>query len=156
MYSHRELCFKAAKYLKNKGIFPYHRCRYVVCELERVGECPDAFGWGNGATQLIEVKVSRSDFLADKLKFWRYTPQKGLGEYRSYLCLQNIISESELPNHWGLLYVNPNGKIEIIKRPELQESNHREEINLITSILRRNNIRPQIFSYKKYKTDLKE
>lgn len=27
-----------------------------------------------------------------------------------------------------------------------------EEINLITSILRRENIKPQVFSYKNYKT----
>jgi hypothetical protein len=90
-FTHRELCFKAAKYLKSNGIQKYHRCPYVVCELERVGESPDAFGFGNSTTQLIEVKVSRNDFLSDKKKHWRLYPHKGLATYRSYLCHINII-----------------------------------------------------------------
>ena len=74
-FSHRDLCFKATKYLRNKGIQPFHKSQYVVCELERVGESPDAFGFGGSSTQLIEVKVSRSDFLSDKKKYWRKYPE---------------------------------------------------------------------------------
>lgn len=151
--THRELCLKAAKYLRNKGIQPFHKCQYVVCELERLGESPDAFGWGGSTTQLIEVKVSRSDFIADKKKFWRKYPNKGLGKYRSYLCPEGLILKHELPKHWGLLYVTENGKVKIVKEPKPQKSRRIDEINLITSILRRNNINPQIFNYKKYKDE---
>lgn len=153
--THRNLCIKAAKYLRNQGIERFHRCQYVVCELERAGESPDAFGWGGSTTQLIEVKISRSDFLSDKKKYWRKYPQYGLAKYRSYLCPENLIKLDELPEKWGLLYVNEKGKILIIKEPEFQISNHMEEINLITSILRRENIKPRIFSYKKYKNEKK-
>ncbi len=66
MITHRELCLLGAKYMRNKGTYPFHRAQYVVCELERVGECPDVFGFGGCRTQLIEVKISRSDFLSDK------------------------------------------------------------------------------------------
>ena len=54
--------------MRRRGIVPYNRCSYVVIELEHVGECPDVWGVSSGQTQLIEVKVSRSDFLADKKK----------------------------------------------------------------------------------------
>ena len=149
--THRELCIKGAKYLKNKGIQPFHKCQYVVCELERVGECPDVFGWGGSSTQLIEVKVSRGDFLGDKKKLWRNFPPHGIGLYRSYLCPDGLIKETELPYNWGLLYIDEKGKITEVAKPNSQACNHIEEINLITSILRRENIMPKIFSYKNYK-----
>lgn len=148
--THRELCLKAAKYLKNKGIQPFFKCQYVVCELERVGECPDVFGWCGGSSQLIEVKVSRSDFLQDKKKYWRKHPDFGLGRFRSYLCPEGLIKVSDLPDKWGLLYLNESGVIEVVKQPETQECCHEAELALVSSILRREGIGPQIFSYKKY------
>lgn len=151
--THRELCIKAARYLKYKGIIGFHKCQYVVCELERAGESPDAFGFGAGTTQLIEVKISRSDFLSDKKKFWRKNPQYGIGVFRSYLCPVNLIYPNELPRFWGLLWVDDKGQITIIKEPEAQSCNHSEELNLVTSLLRRNNIMPKIFSYKNYKNE---
>lgn len=152
--SHRELCVKAAKYLRSKGLQPFHKCQYSVCELERAGECPDAFGWGGSATQLIEVKVSRSDFHSDKKKHWRQYPSYGIGRFRSYLCPKGVIKESDLPSKWGLLYADDKGRITEIVQAEAQESNQTEEVNLVASILRREQIRPQMFSYKKYSKQL--
>ncbi len=139
--------------MKNHGLYPFHRAQYVVCELERIGECPDVFGFGGTATLLIEVKVSRSDFLSDKKKSWRISPAHGLGEMRSYLCPTGMIKESDLPDCWGLLYSDENGKITVIRRPESQPYNSRQEMQLATSILRREGITPRIFSYKQYKTE---
>ena len=152
-FLHRDLCFKATKYLRNKGIQPFHKSQYVVCELERVGESPDAFGFGGSSTQLIEVKVSRSDFLSDKKKYWRQYPEHGIGKFRSYLCPEGMIKEKDLPKYWGLLWVNEKGKITEIVKPEAQPCNHIEELNLIVSILRREGIAPRIFSYKNYSSD---
>ena len=151
--THRNLCIKAAKYLRSNGIHPWHRAQYSVYELERTGESPDAFAWGNSSTQLIEAKISRSDFLSDKKKLWRKIPYYGLGKFRSYLCPINIIKPEDLPKHWGLLYIDEKGKITKIKEASSQESNHIEEINLITSILRREGIKPKMFSYKVYKNN---
>lgn len=148
--THRNLCIKAAKYLRSKGVHPFHKGQYSVCELERVGECPDAFAWGGSSTQLIEVKVSRSDFLSDKRKLWRYHSRSGLGSYRSYLCPEGLIELKDLPRYWGLLYIDKNGKITEIQKPKPQACNHIEEINLITSILRREGVKRQMFDYKKY------
>lgn len=150
--THRNLCIKAARYLRSKGIHPFHKGQYSVCELERIGECPDAFAWGGSSTQLIEVKVSRNDFLSDKKKLWRQRPEIGLGRFRSYLCPAELIKTEELPETWGLLYADDKGKITEVVKAEHQPSNHMEEINLITSILRRENIKPQMFSYKNYKS----
>jgi hypothetical protein len=153
MLTHRELCFIAAKYLKRRGIVPFHKCQYVVCELERVGESPDAFGFCWGNTQLIEVKVSRADFLSDKKKYWRMHPEFGLGMYRSYLCPEGIIKTGDLPDGWGLLYVEETGHIRKVIDPQKQDCSYAEEQRLLYSILRREGIKPQIFSYKKYAAD---
>ena len=148
--THREACIRAAKFLRSKlrtGISH----KFSVCELERCGECPDAFAFGSSFTELIEVKVSRSDFLQDKNKIYRRYPERGLGQLRSYMCPTGLIKENELPLNWGLFYINEKGKIEEIKRAKLQKSNHVEEIVLISSIMIREGIKPQCFSYKKYK-----
>jgi hypothetical protein len=152
-FTHRELCLEAAKYLRKRGIHPFHKSQYVVCELERVGECPDAFGFGASSTQLIEVKVSRADFLSDKNKLWRTKPEIGLGIYRSYLCPEGIIHIDDLPESWGLLWIDQKGEIVQIAQAKQQQSNHIEELNLIVSILRREGISPKIFNYKKYASD---
>lgn len=151
--THRNLCIKAAKYLRSQGIVPFSRCQYVVCELERQGESPDAFGFSSATTQLIEVKVSRADFLSDKHKDWRKFPHNGLGSYRSYMCPNGLIRPNDLPNNWGLLWVGEDGKITEIIPALKQECNHIEELRLTMSILRREGIKPQVFSYKNYKTD---
>ena len=151
---HKDLCVIAAKYLKTKGIVSFHRCNYVVCELERQGESPDAFGFSSGTTQLIEVKVSRSDFLSDKNKYWRKRPEYGIGAYRSYLCPIDVIKKSDLPIGWGLLYIDENNKIIEVMPPIKQQSNNSEEFRLMLSLFRREGIKPQIFSYKQYKSTL--
>lgn len=154
--THRELCELGAKYMYRNGTILFNKPKYVVCELERIGECPDVFGFGFAYTQLLEIKVSRSDFLSDKKKEWRINPEIGLGQYRSYLCPENLIKENELPYNWGLFYLNENGKISMIKKPERQISCSIAEVNLAASIMRRELIKPQIFSYKKYKVNTQE
>lgn len=151
--THRELCKLAAKYLRNKGIQPYHRCTYSVCELERQGECPDAYGWSMSTTQLIEVKTSRADFLSDKKKYWRKHPDFGLGRFRSYLCPKDLIKPDELPEYWGLLYADEAGRISVIVEPKIQPSSHTSEIALICSVMRREGIRAGVYCYKKYKDE---
>lgn len=150
-FSHRQLCKIAANVLKNKGIKPFHRCQYVVCELERHGECPDAFGFSSASTQLIEAKVSRSDFLSDKKKLWRKFPENGLGNFRSYLCPNGLINIEDLPEKWGLLWVDEYEQVKEIKAPQFQQSSHVSELNLAMSIMRREGISSRIFSYKNYK-----
>jgi len=72
-------------------------------------ETPDAIGWRNSASEsfLVECKVSRTDFLADRRKPFRRCPEQGMGLYRYYLCPPGIIRVDDLPPGWGLLYCHP-------------------------------------------------
>lgn len=153
--THRELCILGAKYMKSKGLIKWHKPKYVVIEIELTGGAqPDIYGFGTTSfTQQIEVKVSRSDFLSDKNKFHRIYPEKDAGQLRSYLCPEGIIKEIDLPKYWGLLWINSNNEISVIKYPEIQESSLKKEIDIICSIMRRIDIKSQIFSFKNYKLD---
>lgn len=101
---HDQLCIRAAKYLKNNGFGVVFDDRYQASTGS--GEYPDAIGFRNGTSCLIEVKVSRSDFLADKKKHFRSDPSIGMGDWRFYMCPPNMIEADELPQGWGLLYAH--------------------------------------------------
>ena len=81
-------------------------------------EIPDviAFGAWNHSV-LIECKASRSDFLSDKKKPFRSEPKLGMGKQRFYCCPDNLIKIDELPDGWGLIYVNQNKKARLIYSP---------------------------------------
>ena len=150
--THTELCNLGAKWLKSNGLVKWQKPKYIVVEIESIGiPQPDIYGFGNCKTQQIEVKVSRSDFLADKKKYHMQFPDKNVGQYRSYLCPYNMIKESDLPEKWGLLWVDENKRITVIKHPEIQESHFESEMTIISSILRRIEVKPQIFSFKNHK-----
>jgi hypothetical protein len=110
-YSHSELVALAKRLLDRMN------CKVVITDPFRsvgpFGEQPDAIGWKNGLSWLIECKVSRADFHADKLKRFRAEPEKGMGDWRFYLCPEGVITVADLPAGWGLLWV-VNGRIKKI------------------------------------------
>ncbi|GAR62494.1 hypothetical protein NGUA15_04308 [Salmonella enterica] len=57
----------------------------------------------------MEVKVSRSDFLRDKHKPHRQHGE--LVDYHYYMCPEGSINISDLPDRWGLLWVNKRGHV---------------------------------------------
>ncbi|HHR4398547.1 TPA: adenylosuccinate synthase [Salmonella enterica] len=86
-------------------------------EVGAVGDTERADAWGyrwgwNGCSVLVEVKVSRSDFLRDKHKPHRKSG--GMGDYRYYMCPEGIINISDLPDRWGLLWVNKRGHVKLM------------------------------------------
>lgn len=100
--THKELCDRAAHWLQSSK-----NCKVVLIERNtgRGGEEPDAIGWTPcGYSYLVEVKVSRSDFLADKKKDHRKRPDTGMGKSRFYLCPKGMIQPDEVPDGWGLLW----------------------------------------------------
>lgn len=150
--AHRELCVLAGKWLNNNRDNTAPTCKYVAIELVFDGdELPDVFGWNYWTSVLIEVKVSRSDFLADFKKDFRINPEKGLGEHRYYCCQKGLIAPEELPEKWGLLYED-NGKIIMVREAERQGSNIHGERAIYSSILRREGIKGKLFDYRKDKT----
>lgn len=83
------------------------------------GERADAWGfrwygnWMPGSV-LVEVKVSRSDFLADAKKPHRNGEKPGMGNYRYFMCPEGLINESDLPAKWGLIWVNSRGHAKVV------------------------------------------
>ena len=104
MITHDELVIIAGKWLHKFG------CGVVFEEFGTGPEIPDAIGFKFGYSILIECKTSRADFLADFKKPHRIDPEFGMGNYRLFICEKNLILPEELPNGWGLLYVDPETK----------------------------------------------
>lgn len=106
LMTHKELVDIAYRWLvKNGGV------GVVFKELKSLDrEIPDVIGFDSWKSILIEVKVSRSDFLSDQKKPHRV---KGMGNWRFYCCPKGMIKVSELPKKWGLIYVAENGRAKI-------------------------------------------
>lgn len=134
--THSELCLLGAKWLINQKTWKF-RCQYVVTEFTSISqESPDIFGLKGGwSTILVEVKMSRSDYFADKKK--RHREGKGIGLTRYYLCPKGLIRPEELPAKWGLLYCD-NDKISVVKESEgFEERDFADEVSIFYSIIRR-------------------
>jgi hypothetical protein len=141
---HKELIEIASKWLKkhtNNAQIP--NCPYITKDLMTntdTGEIPDVIGWNYWTSVLIEVKVSRQDFLKDQNKKFRSIPELGMGEFRYYCCPEGLIKEDELPEGWGLLYLNNKNKIDTIKVGNRKDSNLMCERTMLLSLIRRNKI----------------
>lgn len=116
--THDSLSELACRWLKRPHSARGPGCHLALIEVGGMfgGERADAWGyrWGfDGGSVLVEVKVSRSDFLADAKKPHRNGEVAGMGRYRYYLCPEGIIQPDDLPERWGLLWVNTRGHIKI-------------------------------------------
>lgn len=133
------------------------RCGFAFKELRSFSnECPDVLGFRSDESILIECKVSRNDFLADKNKPFRKISCNGMGNYRLYCCPKGLIKKEELPEKWGLIYVNENGKATLVHNcfnnkggnmfleENRFEANREEEIKMLYTALRRLHIRNRI------------
>lgn len=139
--THSEITTKAAKWLRNHSqniIIP--NCSLVITELVSAtptGEIPDIIGWCSWASVLIEVKTSKSDFFRDKSKPFRAFKDMGMGELKYYICPTGIILIDEVPEYWGLLYIDENYNITIEKEAVRHDANLRSERALLLSKIRR-------------------
>lgn len=140
-YSHKDLCSIAVNWLRRPASRNGPGCNIAFSEVRSdwTGECPDAIGFRAGvcdeASIVIEVKTSRSDFLADRKKPHRMHPEKGMGIYRYFLAPEGLLSVDELPLGWGLLEVNSRGAIKVksghalAKRDTIDSWKHTRAIN---------------------------
>src|SRR5205823_3136480 len=137
--THAQLVQKAVAWLRA------YRCGVVLSEQACVsGEMPDAIGWKRAChSVLVECKVSRADFLADRDKPFRKNAESGVGCERFYLAARGLIRQIELPAKWGLLELH-NRKIEMVRasaRDMRSAAGFRHEMNLLLASLRRVEIR---------------
>ncbi|MGA9041297.1 MAG: MmcB family DNA repair protein [Terriglobales bacterium] len=155
--THAQLVARAVAWLRR------YRCGVVLSEQACAsGEMPDAIGWKKAShSVLVECKISRPDFLADRSKPFRQKPEIGVGCERFYLAPAGLIRREELPAAWGLLECRDR-KIEVIQR---SAKNFRTavgfnyEMNLLLASLRRVEIRiePQtITDFLKWKNRMAE
>lgn len=113
--THKELIEIAYKWVLNNT-----SCGFAFKELvsQTTNEIADVIGFGSGGhSVMIEVKVSRSDFLQDKKKSFRHKPENGMGSQRFYLCPTDLIKVTDLPEGWGLIYVNDKMKARCVFSP---------------------------------------
>jgi hypothetical protein len=155
--THALLVERAVRWLR------WYRCGVVLSEQACVsGEMPDAIGWKRANhSVLVECKVTRSDFLADRTKPCRNKPEQGVGSERYYLTPPALVSLEELPAGWGLLEFR-RGRIEVIQNSAKNlrtAAGFRYEMNLLLASLRRVEVRiePQsITDFLKWKNRMAE
>jgi hypothetical protein len=155
--THAQLVEKAVRWLRS------YRCGVVLSEQACVsGEMPDAIGWKQAChSVLVECKVTRADFLADRAKPFRLKPEKGVGSERFYLTPPALVKVDELPAGWGLLELR-RGHVEVIQTSAKNlrtATGFRCEMNLLLASLRRVEVRiePQsITDFLKWKNRMAE
>lgn len=155
--NHTKLVVAAVAWLRR------YRCGVVLSEQACVsGEMPDAIGWKKAChSVLVECKVTRADFLVDRVKPWRRQPESGVGSERYYLAPRGMIEIEELPGGWGLLEICGR-EIETVKQSakNLRSATGFEyEMNLLLASLRRVELRiePQsITDFLKWKNRMAE
>lgn len=134
------------------------RCSIVVSEIACMGmESPDALGWHGRTTHLVECKTSRSDFLADRKKFFRQHLASGMGDYRYFLTVPGVIREpSELPQGFGWLELQ-GSKIKVVTpaSPQSEKSVNYETYCLLSLIRRLGQSAPQGCSIRCYTHETK-
>jgi hypothetical protein len=145
--SHDELVREAFRWLK------YVKTCTVVF-MERIGstmENPDAIGFHTGGhSVLIECKASRSDFQADKKKWFRQQPEMGMGQLRYIMAPIGLIKSDELPENWGLLEVGEKARkyrqiYETVAPKPFAERYEQAEISYLVSAIRRIEISMAVF-----------
>lgn len=155
--THPQLVAKAVEWLRA------YRCGVILSEQACAsGEMPDAIGWKRAChSVVVECKISRADFLADREKPFRSKPQLGMGCERFYLTPAGMLRPQELPAGWGLLEYRAR-KIDVL-RPAAKNLRtaigFRHEMNLLLASLRRVEIRiePQtITEFLKWKNRMAE
>jgi hypothetical protein len=156
-YTHARLVLMAVAWLRR------YRCGVVLSEQACIsGEMPDAIGWKKAChSVLVECKISRADFIADRDKECRQKPENGVGCERYYLAPHGLVRAEELPKDWGLLEAQGR-QIEIIRRSakNLRSAiGFQHEMNLLLASLRRVEVRiePQsITDFLKWKNRMAE
>lgn len=115
--THDDLVQVAARWLQGTG-----RCSVVLADFRCMVamELPDAIGWPMNWnwSVVIECKVSRSDFFADRRKPHRRPDCSfAMGCERYYLTPPGLVKLEELPEGWGLLEAHP-GRVRRLKKSE--------------------------------------
>lgn len=140
--THADLVELAVTWLRGR-----YRCGIVLSEQACcTGEVPDVIGWkGRCRSVVVECKITRADYLADRGKPWRQNSETAVGCERFYMAPAGLIAAAELPADWGLLAVRGR-KVEIAVASSTRRSlrspeGMMHEMNLLLASLRRVEVR---------------
>lgn len=140
---HDQIVAASVRRLRRNG------CAATLCDPFKAGprEQPNAIGWRDGVSLAVEVKASRSDFLADAKKPHRIGPADAVGDWRFYAAPVGMINVGDLPAGWGLLEWDgrclkpsnglPLGNCNWHGAPFRDTSNKRAETRLLVSAIHR-------------------
>ena len=139
--THKEACNRAARWLQNTM-----GCAVVMTErTTRVQETPDAVGWkSDGTSILVECKVSRGDFHADKAKVFRRIEEQGVGLHRYYAAPRGVLAPEDMPDGWGLLEITAS-QVRVRKQPDSKPANKDAEVSMLVSAIRRLELAATVF-----------
>ena len=157
--THQQLVRLAEQWLRAK-----YRCGIVLSEqCGASGETPDVLAWkGACRSVVVECKITRGNFFADREKPFRKDPELAMGCERFYLVPQGLIAADELPKKWGLLEYKGREIRMAIKPCRQAQRSHAglmHEMNLLLASLRRVELRiePQsITDFLKWKNRMAE
>lgn len=131
--THKQAVRRMAKWLKD--IAGYN---VVIAELTTASmETPDVVGWsGSKGSILVEVKVSRADFHADKQKRFRHIADLGMGDRRYFAAPKGMLTPDDLPPNWGMLEITKRAVFTTVEA-EYQKANKSAEVTMLVSSIRR-------------------
>lgn len=110
--THADLVQRAVKWLRS-----FHKCSHAYGEfVAAVQYIPDAIGWRNQFSILVECKRSRSDFFADRKKLIHHNPDAYPGEERWYLTPPGLVTADEVPEGWYLAEADEK-RVRVITHP---------------------------------------
>lgn len=145
-WTHKAMVRRLANWLKYTK-----KQTVVITELHtRNSETPDVIAWNAaGVSTLIEVKVTRSDFLMDGKKWFRRRMEEGMGDTRYIAAPAGMLKAEEIPVGWGLLEVDePDTSFPRIRetaKPDWMESEKQRECVVLISALRRLEISTAVY-----------
>jgi hypothetical protein len=157
--THSQLIRLAEQWLRTR-----YRCGIVLSEQTSAsGETPDVIAWkGACRSVVVECKISRADFFADREKPFRKDPTLAMGCERFYLAPHGLIAAHELPVKWGLLEAKGRAvrlAVKPCRQSQRSQAGLMREMNLLLASLRRVEVRiePQtITDFLKWKNRLAE
>lgn len=97
--------------------YPFKICNAFIYDWESDFWAMDA----KGETREFEIKISRSDFLADAKKA-KHSSDDG-ANFFYYVCPEGLIKPNEVRPKYGLIYVYEHGGFLIAKKPVRLNSN---------------------------------
>lgn len=84
-----------------------------------------------GETREFEIKISRSDYFADQKKD-KHKSLEG-ANFFYYVCPHGLIKKEEVDPKYGLMYISPQGRISIEKKPRRLNNNKFENWKMLAN-----------------------